>query len=207
MITVRQNKYSVPARLIGRRVRVMLGATDLIVYQGGSEILRHPRLIARGGEVAVLDHYLEILLAKPGALAGSRALEAARQTGAFTALHERYWARAQEALGEKQGTRALIQVLLLHRHMHTADVLAGISATLTLGTPAPDLVALEARKNAQADGRAPTVTAPPGEFHPLPTPHRDNRPLPADTRPLPVLTAYDDLLRLPREPTPCPPGR
>lgn len=45
-ITVRTNQYSVPARLIGREVRVMLHASELIVYDGREEVARHERLLA-----------------------------------------------------------------------------------------------------------------------------------------------------------------
>ncbi|GAA3475530.1 hypothetical protein GCM10018966_000560 [Streptomyces yanii] len=43
------NRYSVPVRLIGRTVRVMLHASELVVYDGREEVARHERLIARNG--------------------------------------------------------------------------------------------------------------------------------------------------------------
>jgi hypothetical protein len=39
--------------------------------------------------------------------------------------------------------------LLLHRHRDGADVLAGITAALSVGSTSPDVVALEARKAAE----------------------------------------------------------
>ena len=48
------------------------------------------------------------------------------------------------------GTRALIEVLLLHRHLHAADVIAGITAALTVGAVNADVVAVEARKSRRA---------------------------------------------------------
>ncbi|MBR7828150.1 IS21 family transposase, partial [Actinospica sp. MGRD01-02] len=163
MINVRANRYSVPARFIGRRLRVMLGAEDLLIYHGVTEVARHRRLIARGEEKVELDHYLGILLGRPGALQGSRVLHHARAQGAFTSEHEAYWAKARKDLGDQDGTRALIHILLLHRHNHPADVQHGIRTALGLGTLSLDVIALETRKAAQAAGRAPTVTAPPGE--------------------------------------------
>ena len=65
----------------------------------------------------VLDHYLEVLTFKPGALPGATALVQARATGSFTSAHEAFWAAARKAHGDGGGTRALIEVLLLHRHM------------------------------------------------------------------------------------------
>ena len=41
-------------------------------------VARHPRLTRRGASDLILDHYLEILLGKPGALPGSTALAQAR---------------------------------------------------------------------------------------------------------------------------------
>ena len=87
-VTVRTNKYSVPARLIGRRVRVLLHASDLVIYDGHAEVTRHERLPGKSGVRLDLDHYLEALVRKPGALPGSTALEQARAAGKFTPVHE-----------------------------------------------------------------------------------------------------------------------
>ncbi|MEU7900591.1 hypothetical protein AB0B45_48155 [Nonomuraea sp. NPDC049152] len=48
-ITVRTNRYSVPARLIGRQLWVMLHASALIVYDRQQIVARHERLFAQGG--------------------------------------------------------------------------------------------------------------------------------------------------------------
>jgi hypothetical protein len=45
-ITVRTTRYSVPVRLIGRQVRVLLGASELVVYDGRVEVAQHKRLSA-----------------------------------------------------------------------------------------------------------------------------------------------------------------
>lgn len=83
-ISIRQCYYSVPARFIGRKVRVSLRANEVLVFDGRHVIARHPRIKTRGDCHDNLDHYLEVLLAKPGALAGSSALAQARLDGAFT---------------------------------------------------------------------------------------------------------------------------
>lgn len=83
-IAVRTNRYSVPVRLIGKRVRVVLHASHLVVYDRNVEVARHERLIAKGGCRLDLDHYLEALIRKPGAFPGATALEQARSAGKFT---------------------------------------------------------------------------------------------------------------------------
>ena len=80
-ISVGKCRYSVPARLIGARVRVRLTANELEVFDGSRRVAVHPRLTASGAEHLELDHYLEILVRKPGALPGSAALAQARAAG------------------------------------------------------------------------------------------------------------------------------
>src|SRR5690606_35105842 len=96
-VTVRTNRYSVPVRLIGRQVRVLLHANHLVVFDGRSEVARHERLPAKAGTRLDLDHYLEGLMHKPGALPGATALEQARLAGKFTPVHESWWAAARRA--------------------------------------------------------------------------------------------------------------
>jgi len=202
-IVVRQCYYSVPARFIGRQVRVSLRANELLVYDGARVITRYPRLTRRWDYRDTLDHYLEILLTRPGAMAGSAGLAQARADGSFTPAHDAFWAAARAAHGDAAGTRALIEVLLLHRRMQAAHVLAGITAALGAGSASHELVAIEARKAAQAardlpDGSgSPWAPAPGGDGQAAVITLAGRRePLPADTRPPPSVDAYDQLLTL-----------
>jgi transposase len=156
-VSVRQTYYSVPARFIGARLRVLLRAEEILVFDGARVVARHQRSRVRGAQVLVLDHYLEVLARKPGALPGSMALSQARAAGVFTVAHEALWAKARAAHGDSDGTRALIEVLLLHRHLPTGAVTAGIRAALAAGTASPELVAVEARRAATRPPAAETV--------------------------------------------------
>ena len=159
-IVVRQCYYSAPARFIDRKVRVSLRANEVLIFEGRTVVARHPRLSRRYDYSDNLDHYLEILQVKPGAFAGSTALAQARAAGSFTAAHEALWARARASHGEAAGTRALIEVLLLHRQHPHAAVVAGIEATLAAGACSPELVAIEARKHADNPALAMAQTTP-----------------------------------------------
>ncbi|GAA2220401.1 hypothetical protein GCM10010429_54170 [Micromonospora olivasterospora] len=75
------------------------------MFDGRQVVARHPRLSRRYDYRDDLDHYLEILLVKPGAPAGSTALAQARAEGSFTAVHDAFWAAARTAHGEAEGTR------------------------------------------------------------------------------------------------------
>lgn len=198
-IAVRTNRYSVPVRLIGKRVRVILHASHLVIYDRNVEVARHARLIAKGGCRLELDHYLEALIRKPGAFPGATALEQARSAGKFTPVHDAWWAAAVKAHGDTEGTRALIEVLL-GRHIAHEHVVAGLATALRAGALTADAVALEARKAAQSEDEPPTsasTSAPSGQpsatvtfLHEWKLHH-----LPPDTRPLPSVTRYDQLLR------------
>jgi transposase len=157
-IVVRQCYYSAPARFIDRKVRVSLRANEVLIFEGRTVVARHPRLSRRYDYSDNLDHYLEILQVKPGAFAGSTALAQARAAGSFTPAHEAFWARARASHGEAAGTRALIEVLLLHRQHPHAAVVAGIEATVAAGSCSPELVAIEARKHADNPALAMTQT-------------------------------------------------
>ena len=208
LITVRMARYSVPAHLIGQRVRVSLRAFDLSVRDSKHRVVaEHPRLVGRGAHCVELDHYLEVLAHKPGALPGSTALVQARAAGSFTAEHEAFWAAARKTDGDAAGTRALIEVLLLHRTMPAVDVVAGIEAALRVGAVSPDVVAVEARRHAAENPggsgsgrhldehrrvnvqRVVSLTQ-----YRLADPAAVIAGLPPDRRPLPTVDAYDDLL-------------
>ena len=189
-ICVRQSYYSVPAHLAGRRVEARLGATTVVVHADGRVVAEHPRSLHKGTEDLVLDHYLEILARKPGALAGATALAASRASGAFTGAHQVFWDAARRALGDGPGTRALIGALLLHRTMPAHAVLAGMSSALESGRHDPDLVAVEARRHLSAPTTGPAVALPAAVSAALPPAAR------ADTaRAAPSLHGYDELLR------------
>jgi hypothetical protein len=63
-VGARQSHYSVPARSIGLTVRVVLRASEVIVFDGRTEIARHERSVVKKSQTFVLDHYLDVLRAR-----------------------------------------------------------------------------------------------------------------------------------------------
>ena len=186
-VCVRQSYYSVPARYAGRRLEVRLGADTIRILDPGTAgtlVATHTRSLHKGSEDLVLDHYLEVLTRKPGALAGATALVAARASGAFTDVHQRFWEAARRRFGDGPGTRALVGVLLLHRTLPSVAVVAGIEAALVLGSFDADLVAVEARRSMLTPITPAAVILPPTAGA-----------LAAIGRPAPSLTGYDQLLK------------
>lgn len=180
-VSVRQCHYSVPARYAGRRMSVRLGATTVEILDAGTVVAFHTRAVGRYVQVLTLDHYLEVLTRKPGALPGATVLAQARAAGSFTTAHQTYWDAARAARGDAEGTRALIEVLLAHRTLPADALVAAMDAAVTSGALDPQVVIIEARRAATARV-APVV--------PIGTLSRYDRPAPA-------LAGYDDLLTTP----------
>jgi transposase len=177
-VCVRQCFYSVPVFHVGRRIDVRLGAETVDAFVGSRMVASHARLVAKGTESLVLDHYLEVFRFKPGALPGATALARARACGAFSVDHDNYWTAARRRLGDQAGTRALVEVLLAHRVLPADAVRAGIVASLSVGVVDPDVVIVEARRAGQD---RPTVVVPIGS-------------LGRYDRPAPSIAHYDQLL-------------
>jgi transposase len=177
-VCVRQNYYSVPARYAGRRLPVRLSASSIEVLDGPRVVARHERAAGKYGEILVLDHYLEVLRRKPGALPGATALAQARAAGTFTTAHQAYWDAARRQHGDAAGTRVLIEVLLAHRTLPAAALTAAMTAAVRAGVLDPQVTVIEARR--AASGQAAPVIA--------------IGALARYDRPAPALGAYDQLL-------------
>jgi transposase len=177
-VCVRQNYYSVPARYAGRRLSVRLSATTVEALDGPQVVARHERAAGKYAEILALDHYLEVLRYKPGALPGATALAQAKTAGAFTATHQRYWDAARRQRGDAAGTRALIEVLLAHRALPAIALASAMSTAISSGVLDPQAVLIDARRAAGSQV-APVI--------PIGALARYDRPAPA-------LAGYDQLL-------------
>jgi hypothetical protein len=164
-------------RYVGRRLPVRLTGHTVEVLDDTKVVARHERAFGRYAEVLALDHYLEALKTKPGALPGATALAQARAKGTFTRSHQAYWDAARRARGDAAGTRALIEILLAHRSTSAAALTAAMDRAVASGCLDPQVVLIDAR-------RGPTHLAP---VIPIGDLARYDRPTPS-------LTAYDDLL-------------
>ncbi len=145
-VCVRQCFYSVPARLVGQRVTVELGAETVTVAADGAVVASHERGVHRRSEHLDLDHYIEVLWRRPGALPSSTALAQARSSGRFRPEHQQFWDLARRRHGDTAGTRALCDVLLLHRHHDPNHVISGIRAALSIDSVDAGVVAVETRR-------------------------------------------------------------
>jgi len=179
LVTVRQNRYSVPVSLVGLRVHAQIGAREIVISHGRREVARHPRLNGRYQTAARLDHYLELLRLKPGAFKGSLPLRQEREQRRWASCFDELWQRLEERYGASEAARQMVDVLLLCREHGPARVELAVRGALTAGAHDGRAVALLARRSERPEH--------PG---PLELPERLQR----TDRPEPTLACYDTLL-------------
>jgi transposase len=179
LVSVRASRYSVPVGLVGLRVEARIGARELVVSHRGAEVARHERSYERLSVVASLDHYLDLLRDKPGALAGSLALAQERERGAWPAILDELWGKIAERYGDSEAARHMVEVLLLAREVGPERMAGAVAGALAAGAHDGRAVALLARRAARAP--APDLTDLPAR-------------LALTARPTPTLGDYDQLL-------------
>jgi transposase len=179
LATVRQNQYSLPVGLAGLRVAARIGAREIVFCHDGREVARHERLLGKFGTSAQLDHYLELLAIKPGALARSLALRQERERGAWPDGFDQLWQAIAERVGASEAARQMVDVLLLCRELGGARVELAARGALAAGAHDGRAVAVLARRAER------TVAAPLGGLEAR---------LAVSDRPPPDVAEYDQLL-------------
>jgi hypothetical protein len=150
MVTVRQNRYSVPARLTGMRVRAQVGAREIAIWHDGKVVATHERLAGHHGASAQLEHYLDLLSRKPGALARSLALRQERDRGDWPQCFDRLWSAIDERVGRQEAARQMVDVLMLCRELGPRKVELAVRGALAAGAHDGRAVALLARRTERA---------------------------------------------------------
>jgi transposase len=138
-VKVLTNFYSVPLAA-GLQVEAKVYAGYVEIWYRARLVARHERSFERFQKVLELDHYLDALVKKPGALAGSTPLEQCRLQGRWPAGYDEFWERLKQRQGRTKGTRGMIEVLLLGRELGQARVLGAVKEALRLGGAEVSLV-------------------------------------------------------------------
>ena len=131
-VRVLTNSYSAPLAA-GTEVEAKIHATYVELWRQGKCVARHERCFGRQQKVLDLNHYLEALERKPGALAGATALEQWRAQGKWPASFDRYWEGLRQRQGKQAGTRAMIEILLAGQKHGAERLRQAIERALELG--------------------------------------------------------------------------
>ena len=160
LIRVKGHTYSVPARLIGRTLRVELYEAVLKGYLVRELVLELPRL--RGAQRAHVDfrHLITARRRKPGAFLHYRHREALYPSPVFRSAQDRLVADH----GERPGVIEYLQVLQLAAEVTVAAVEPVLRAQLALAGPwralqVREQLVPEARKVIALAGLTPSLAA------------------------------------------------
>lgn len=131
-VRVKSNWYSTPLKP-GTKVRAKAYAGAVEIWKDDRMIARHQRSYGVKQQILDLEHYLDVLERKPGALAGSRPLQQWREQGRWTQSYDVLLEKLIERHGKQGGTREMIELLKLGRAHGHQRLAAAIGQALGLG--------------------------------------------------------------------------
>lgn len=166
LLSVAKNWYSVPAHLRGKQLTVHLYPEMVEIYDDQLLVARHERVFGERRTVCELDHYLDGLLKKPGALRNAKPFRQAQLPAALTRFHERL-----QAEYPVEANREMIKALLFSREYGLEAVAEAVEAVMRSGVlsseavrieiehghpapPAPDLGRYQVRRRSAAEFNA-----------------------------------------------------
>ena len=103
------------------------------VWKDGALVARHERAYGRGYQVLNLEHYLDVLEKKPGAMAGSTPLQQWRQAGRWPECLDRIWHQLEQRHGKSAGTREMIALVRVGSVKGWNHLIAAVEEALRLG--------------------------------------------------------------------------
>ena len=177
-VRVRTNFYSVPVKP-HTVVHAKVLPAYVEVWHEGQCVARHERCYRIQQQILDLEHYLDVLERKPGALAGSKPLQQWRQQGRWPSSYDRFWQELMARHGRQSGTREMIELVRLGRQHGYSKLDDALKQALELGCS--DTAAVEHLMNREQLDRAAA-------------PRLELVALMAYERPLPSVENYDRLL-------------
>jgi len=123
-----KNRYSVPCRYAGFKVRVLLQADQVEIFSGGRKLAVHERVYGNNKWQLDPDHYLELISQRPLAFHSSRPIRQWKKSWPES-LHL-LLARFCHVQGETKGIKDFISVLLLYRNYSADEVEAAVEIAL-----------------------------------------------------------------------------
>jgi hypothetical protein len=108
-IQVKRNTYSVPSRLIGEKVDVLIDADFIEVFYAGAEVQRMPRLTGNGKHAINYRHVIDSLVRKPGAFENYQYREDMFPTSHFRIAYDGLC----RDHGPRKGVREYLKILQL----------------------------------------------------------------------------------------------
>ena len=109
-VKVKGNWYSTPL-YPGSRVTARVWPAHIEVWRDGDFAARHDRCYGRGHHILNLEHYLDVLERKPGAMKSSTPLQQWREAGRWPTCMDILWQHLETRHGKAKGTREMIALV------------------------------------------------------------------------------------------------
>jgi hypothetical protein len=165
--------------MAGQTVQARVYSNVVELWHENICVGRHERCYGKRQQILELEHYLDVLDHKPGALAGSKPLDQCRKTGRWPSSYDRFWEDLIRRHGKQQGTREMIAILKLDRLHGSVKLRQAIESAMDLGCH--HLAAVQYLLTADRLTRTVPEMVEIGL-------------LDRYERPMPVMTGYDELL-------------
>jgi transposase len=109
-VKVKGNWYSTPL-YPGSRVTARVWPAHIEVRRDGAFAARHERSYGHGRHILNLEHYLDVLEKKPGAMRSSTPLQQWRAAGRWPVCMDTLWQQLETRHGRAKGTREMIALV------------------------------------------------------------------------------------------------
>jgi transposase len=129
LIACEKHQYSVPEKYVGAKVQVAAEAFNIKIYCENELIAAHPRQFKEGEDSLQLDHYLDQLSHKAGALWDCTAVK----THKFEPELMDLWNRLKSRLDKRKANKEFIEILLLKRLYDADSFKSAIELALAFG--------------------------------------------------------------------------
>ncbi len=123
-----KNRYSVPSRYAGFRVRILLSVDRVEIFHGTRKLATHDRLYGNNKWRLNPDHYLELIQQRPMAFNSARPIRQWRKS--WPDSLELLLSRFCLSQGETQGIKDFISVLMLFRDYPAEEIHAAVELAL-----------------------------------------------------------------------------
>jgi transposase len=152
LVTFERCRYSVPTAYVGQTVTLHAYVDHLEISHGDTLIASHPRLYEYEQESLQMEHYLELLDRRPGAVANARV---------FRHLAAPYQAFRQRCLEKRPpAVREFLGVLKLHREFPQPIVACAIGEALARDHCRADVVRQICQRLTEPERPAPLRDTP-----------------------------------------------
>ena len=132
----RHQRGHVPERFVGSTLRVKLGVFGVEIFSDDMLIASHSRRFGESGSSLSLEHYLDQLRRKPGALWDCEAV----QQHSFSPELLEIFERLKKRHTERRANKRFIEILYLGRRHGSKNLLSVTREALQLGIVEPEAI-------------------------------------------------------------------